>query len=311
LGLPIGNLTSQFFGNVYLNALDQFVKHELKACHYIRYVDDAVLLHDDRSVLEGWKNTIEGFIGERLGLQLNKSATRLNPVSCGINFLGYIVHPTHRLTRRRVVCNLEVRLAEYRDILVDHNAETNVTTFRFDPDILERLLATVNSYLAHMVKASSHNLLTGILAEHPWLSRYFRIDDYKATRLWKPLRDFPGLAGQYAWFRRTWPDAMIFFQVGRYVELYGDDTIWAKDCLGLHPLKPRFRKQPRVGIPERLSERYMQAASRAGRTVLKVSETGYLLWRLKERLPVELFVPVEGANARMCSAGYEMKTGVC
>ena len=70
---------------MYLNALDQFVKHELKARHYIRYVDDAILLHEDRDVLVGWKDAIEAFLAERLLLRLNEGATRLKPVSCGIN----------------------------------------------------------------------------------------------------------------------------------------------------------------------------------------------------------------------------------
>ena len=307
-GLPIGNLTSQFFGNVYLNALDQFVKHELNARHYIRYVDDAVLLHEDRSVLEGWKSTIEEFIGERLGLRLNESATRLKPVSCGINFLGYIIHPTHRLTRRRVVGNFEKRLEEYQEILVDHNAETDVTNFRFDPDILERLLATLNSYLAHLAKASSYNLLMGILAEHSWLFLYFRIADNKATRLWKPPRDFPRLAVQYNWFRQTWPEAMIFLQVGRYYELYGKDAMWANESLGLKILKPRFRGLPRVGIPARFVERYMKKAMAIGLPVLNVSETGYPLWRLKERFPEMLLLGQQSSNFDLAAGKIMSKT---
>jgi len=54
-GMPLGNLTSQFFANLYLNELDQFAKHELKAKHYIRYVDDFVILYEDKEQLEKWK----------------------------------------------------------------------------------------------------------------------------------------------------------------------------------------------------------------------------------------------------------------
>ena len=71
-GLPIGNLTSQFFANVYLDPLDQFVKHQLKAHYYLRYCDDLVLLSADRAHLEDWEWQIEAFLAERLHLQLNE-----------------------------------------------------------------------------------------------------------------------------------------------------------------------------------------------------------------------------------------------
>ena len=63
-GMPLGNLTSQFFANVYLNELDYFVKHKLKAKYYIRYVDDFVILHRSKKQLEIWKKEINGFLNE-------------------------------------------------------------------------------------------------------------------------------------------------------------------------------------------------------------------------------------------------------
>ncbi|WP_164127685.1 RNA-directed DNA polymerase, partial [Stenotrophomonas maltophilia] len=62
LGLPIGNLSSQFFANIYLNDLDQFVKHQLRAKHYIRYVDDFLLLHESPQQLNEWLAAIEAFL---------------------------------------------------------------------------------------------------------------------------------------------------------------------------------------------------------------------------------------------------------
>jgi len=291
-GLPIGNLTSQFYGNVYLNALDQFVKHELKARHYIRYVDDAILVHEDRHVLAEWKNAIEEFLAEKLLLRLNEGATRLNPVSCGINFLGYVGHPDHRLTRRRVAGNFRSRLEEARELLVVHDSQTEMTTYRFDYDALEKLLATLNSYLAHLAKASSHRLLAGLLDEHSWLSAYFDIDACKAARTWKPPRSFRRLADQWGWFRHTWPDAVILFQVGSYFELYGEDAAWAGETLGLKLLKPRFRKVLRAGMPARLVHEYTARALDASQPVLKVTETGYPLYRVKERFPERLWTRV-------------------
>lgn len=105
-GLPIGNLNSQFFANVYLNELDQFVKHRLKCRHYLRYCDDFVLLSYDRAQLLEWREKIELFLYERLALTLNKKQ-RLAPVSNGVDFLGYIVRRDYLLVRRRVVNHLK------------------------------------------------------------------------------------------------------------------------------------------------------------------------------------------------------------
>ena len=85
-GLPIGNLNSQFFANVYLNALDQFVKHELKYRWYLRYCDDFVLLAESATQLAVWRTRIENFLLERLLLQLNPARERLRPVSDGVDF---------------------------------------------------------------------------------------------------------------------------------------------------------------------------------------------------------------------------------
>ncbi len=112
LGLPIGNLSSQFFANVYLNALDQFVKHRLQARHYIRYVDDFVLLHHSPQQLNTWRDQIEAFLAERLHAKLNPSKTILQPAARGIDFVDQVILPHRRITRRRVVDNALRRAAK-------------------------------------------------------------------------------------------------------------------------------------------------------------------------------------------------------
>ncbi|MDH0287720.1 RNA-directed DNA polymerase [Pseudomonas sp. GD04087] len=102
LGLPIGNLSSQFFANIYLNDLDQFVKHQLRARHYIRYVDDFVLLHESPQQLNDWLAAIEAFL-PGLGARLNPSKTILQPVDRGIDFVGHVIKPWRRTTRKRTV----------------------------------------------------------------------------------------------------------------------------------------------------------------------------------------------------------------
>lgn len=110
LGLPIGNLSSQFFANVYLDALDQFCKHELGAKHYIRYVDDFVLLHDSPQQLNEWLHRIEQFLPS-LGARLNPTKTILQPIDRGVDFVGHVIKPWRRTTRKRSVAQAMKRTA--------------------------------------------------------------------------------------------------------------------------------------------------------------------------------------------------------
>ncbi|MDO9052904.1 MAG: RNA-directed DNA polymerase [Gallionella sp.] len=103
LGLPIGNLSSQFFANIYLDAMDQFVKHQIGAKHYIRYVDDFVLLHKSPQWLNTTKAKIEEFLFDKLRAKINPSKTILQPVSRGVDFVGQVIRPWCRTTRKRTV----------------------------------------------------------------------------------------------------------------------------------------------------------------------------------------------------------------
>lgn len=102
-GLPIGNLTSQFFANVYMNELDQYVEHVLKYNRYARYVDDFVLFDEDKKKLQRDKDSISFFCFEKLNLSMAIHKTALRNTYIGIDFLGYYIKPTHTLVRRKVI----------------------------------------------------------------------------------------------------------------------------------------------------------------------------------------------------------------
>jgi RNA-directed DNA polymerase len=102
-GLPIGNLSSQFFANVLLDDLDQRVKHRLRAPHYVRYVDDFVLVHESVSWLNAALADIDRFLPDRLHLQLNPAKTVLQRVDRGIDFVGHVLKPWRRTTRRKTL----------------------------------------------------------------------------------------------------------------------------------------------------------------------------------------------------------------
>ncbi|MCH8127888.1 RNA-directed DNA polymerase [candidate division KSB1 bacterium] len=94
-GLPIGNLTSQFFANYYLNPLDHFVKEKLKCQGYIRYVDDCVLFSNSKSELRNWKRNIADFL-EHFRLRLHPDRCQIYPVKNSSRFLGQVIFRTHR-----------------------------------------------------------------------------------------------------------------------------------------------------------------------------------------------------------------------
>jgi len=100
-GIPLGNLTSQFFANIYLHELDVFVKTKIRAKYYLRYVDDFVLFHPSPLVLEKWKEEIVNFIRKELMLKLHPNKSKILPLHIGIDFLGLKIFPHHRLLKRK------------------------------------------------------------------------------------------------------------------------------------------------------------------------------------------------------------------
>ncbi len=97
--MPLGNLTSQFFANVYLNELDYFIKHKLKAKYYIRYVDDFVILHSNKEILKNYKDKINNYL-KYLKLELHPNKSDIVPLKNGVAFLGYRIFYYHKLLRK-------------------------------------------------------------------------------------------------------------------------------------------------------------------------------------------------------------------
>ena len=100
-GLPLGNVTSQLFANIYLNELDQFMKHRLKAKHYLRYCDDFIILGDDQVTLNETIGEVGDFLRARLKLSLHSRKVIIRKSRQGIDFLGYVVLPHHRALRTK------------------------------------------------------------------------------------------------------------------------------------------------------------------------------------------------------------------
>jgi RNA-directed DNA polymerase len=112
-GLPIGNLTSQFWANIHLDPLDQFVKRELKCQAYVRYVDDFLLFSENKAGMHKWRAEIIAFLAG-LRLSLHEQEAQVFPVSTGIPFLGWRIHPDHLRLKRRNGVAFQRRFARLR-----------------------------------------------------------------------------------------------------------------------------------------------------------------------------------------------------
>ena len=135
-GLPIGNLSSQFFANIYLNELDQYAKHGLKARYYARYVDDIIIVGESGSCLNKKYTSLCGFVESKLDIKFHPNKMQINTVDTGVNFVGYIIKPHRKYLRRTTIDNLYSRA---------------------DPDLsFLDIRPTINSYLGMMRNANSY-----------------------------------------------------------------------------------------------------------------------------------------------------------
>jgi len=150
-GLPIGNLTSQFWGNVYLNPLDHFIKRDLKCRGYVRYVDDLLLFAVDKSSLHQWKKDVVAFAAT-LRLRLHERQAAVFPVTTGIPFLGWRIYPRHRRLKRRNGVAFQRRFARLLRELTAGQATW------------EQVNASVQGWVAHAAHGDTWGLRGSILS---------------------------------------------------------------------------------------------------------------------------------------------------
>lgn len=158
-GLPIGNLTSQVFANFYLSEFDHFVKHTLHVRRYVRYVDDCVIVHEDKRYLKMILPVLQKFLKENLELTLHPKKIYLQEAKHGVEFLGAFIKPSHTVSGRRIKRNFVRKLQVYEKIADDHRPTKEEKT---------AILSSVNSYLGIMRHFSTYKFRT------KQLIRYFR-----------------------------------------------------------------------------------------------------------------------------------------
>lgn len=144
-GVPIWNLTSQLFANVYMNEFDQFMKCDLKVRYYARYTDDFVIVSKDKEYLERLLVKIQTFLENNLHINLHPEKVSINKYSQGVDFLWYVTFPKFTLvrgrTKKRILRKWKQALNDYEDNLIDD----------------KRLGSSLNSYLGVLSHANAHN----------------------------------------------------------------------------------------------------------------------------------------------------------
>lgn len=145
-GLPIGNLTSQLFANIYLHELDHFLKNQLSVRYYLRYMDDFIVLHASKKYLRDLLSTIDGFLSSKLALRLNPK-TRIDAIKNGIDFVGYRVWHLNKLLRKRLIRRMKKRARNWMDGKVSDGS----------------YLSSISSWIGHVQDTSSHMALERLL----------------------------------------------------------------------------------------------------------------------------------------------------
>ncbi len=163
-GLPIGNLTSQFWANVYLNELDYFVKHQLHCAAYVRYADDFILFGDNKRALHEWRQQIIDYL-QTLRLQLHEQRASVFRAHDGFTFLGFRIFPHHRRLRNDNARAFARRLREMSDAYAAGEIP------------LEKLDERVQSWIAHARFGNTYRLRAHIFRS----VRFERVNDRVST----------------------------------------------------------------------------------------------------------------------------------
>lgn len=157
-GLPIGNLTSQMFSNLYMNGFDQWVKRVLKVRHYGRYVDDSYYLSTDRDWLLSLVPQVDDYLQRELGIRLNRKKTKLTEVRLGISFLGTTLKPYRRYMRNDTLLRIRQQVSTMQGVPYRKLRRSSTR---------ERLLASANSYLGLMSHTASFNIAMDMFRNYP------------------------------------------------------------------------------------------------------------------------------------------------
>jgi len=165
-GLPLGNLTSQFFANLYLNELDQYAKHTLKVRYYLRYMDDMLLFGIEKTALNEWERVFRQFAARELGLQMHPTGGPV-PVTAGVGFLGFRLFPNRRKLKRTSVARFIRRMNDYTGRYSGHE-----TSREEKAELLGAIRCSTRSFNAHAEYGNTYRIRRVLYDRFPIINQY-------------------------------------------------------------------------------------------------------------------------------------------
>ena len=156
IGIPIGNYTSQYFANIYMNTLDHYIKEKCQIKYYVRYVDDFILILNTKEECKEVRKKIENFLDKKLKLKLNKK-THYFKITEGVNFLGYKIFPNYILLKNSNKKKIYKTIRGYNKMFNGPN---------FEP---KKVTMSLNSLIGHAKNADTYNLVKDVLNRCNWI----------------------------------------------------------------------------------------------------------------------------------------------
>lgn len=175
-GLPIGNLTSQLFANIYLNVLDHFVKEKLKVKWYARYMDDFLIIHPDREYLKKCRNEIKTFLEYELKLKLHPRKVIIQNVKNGLPFVGYLIFYDHVLIRGNTLLRMRRKLKKRKKEAIKKNDD-------------HHLKSAISALQGHLQHANAYALTKNLL-EKPKISERTQVKTPERIKITEQLKLF-------------------------------------------------------------------------------------------------------------------------
>ena len=168
-GLPIGNLTSQLFGNIYLSCFDNYVKRDLGIKYYGRYVDDFILIHKDKDYLKSLIPSIRKFLSDVLELELHSNKIYLQSVRNGVKYLGAVIKPYRKYISMRTKGSFNQAIKNHNLLFVEN---------AFDKDLFPHFISSMNSYLGILKHYKTYRLRNKLMFKSlsPLFFSYFSLD---------------------------------------------------------------------------------------------------------------------------------------
>ena len=166
--MPLGNTISQLCANIYLNQLDQYAKRGLSLKYYVRYMDDIVIIVENKERAQEVLKLIDKYVTEKLSINLNKKKSKIFPIAQGVNTIGFKIYPTHMLLRNESKKKIKQKLSKMKRLI----AENQMT--------VEKAEQILNSWLGHAKQANSYNFINKLLNKYDFLimkDNKFKIDE--------------------------------------------------------------------------------------------------------------------------------------